>query len=464
MERETTSFDPKTWIDPKPRAAGETPDRVNETVPEPEATDEAETPGGAASGINPLWLGAPIGVLAIIGAAWFFWPSAAPEPVPEATASATPKVNASQAKTPSGTGSTRIIQVSGFQDLGTSLEAMGLSNSDAFAVASEAIAALGAEGDMRVSVELSGSGKKLSVATLVAEMASGNTVKLTRQEDGTFNRETVLDAAKPQVKMASGTINQNTFYASVVEAGVPDSLATDFAKAFSFDFDFQRDVKIGDTFSAAWEETVTESGRSISAPKLLYVKLTSAGKTRAYYAFTPPDETELRFFDDSGQGNERGLMRTPVDGARITSKYGYRTHPISRRQKKHNGVDFAAPTGTPIYASGDAVVVHRRYSGGAGNFIKLDHGEGMQTWYMHLSKFADDLVLNEPVRQGQIIGYVGSTGASTGPHLHYEIRLNAVPTDPLTYETSEIEALEGAALRMFQTRRDATKTGMKSGG
>ncbi|MEP0189846.1 MAG: peptidoglycan DD-metalloendopeptidase family protein [Erythrobacter sp.] len=462
MERETTSFDPKTWIDPKPIPAGEAAETGENTADMPNIEGGGDESGGSGR-TNPMWFGAPVGVLALAGLAWFFWPSSAPESTPDATASAAPSVQVTQAAEPTGNGSMRIIQVSGFQDLGTSLEAMGLSNQEAFSIAQEAIAALGTEGDMRVSVELSGSGQKLSVATLVAEMASGNTVKLTRQEDGTFSRETVLDAAKPRVRMASGTINQNTVYASVVEAGIPDSLATDFAKAFSFDFDFQRDVQIGDTFSAAWEETVTESGRSIAAPKLLYVKLTSAGKTRAYYAFTPPDETELRFFDESGQGNERGLMRTPVDGARITSKYGYRTHPISRRQKKHNGVDFAAPTGTPVYASGEATVLFRARAGGAGNLIKLDHGEGMQTWYMHLNRFADDLVQGGPVRQGQIIGYVGSTGASTGPHLHYEIRLNGVPTDPLTYETSEIEALEGAALRMFQTRRDATKAGKKSG-
>ncbi len=462
MERETTSFDPKTWIDPKPTPAREAAETGEHTGDMPDIKGGGGETGGS-NRVNPMWFGAPVGVLALAGLAWFFWPSSVPEPTPDAPTSAAPSVQATQAAAPASNGSMRIIQVSGFQDLGTSLEAMGLSNQEAFSIAQEAIAALGTEGDMRVSVELSGNAEKLSVATLVAEMASGNTVKLTRQEDGTFSRETVLDAAKPRVRMASGTINQNTFYASVVEAGVPDSLATDFAKAFSFDFDFQRDVQIGDTFSAAWEETVTESGRSIAAPKLLYVKLTAAGKTRAYYAFTPPDETELRFFDESGQGNERGLMRTPVDGARITSKYGYRTHPISRRQKKHNGVDFAAPTGTPIYASGEATVLFRARAGGAGNLIKLDHGEGMQTWYMHLNRFADDLVQGEPVRQGQIIGYVGSTGASTGPHLHYEIRLNGVPTDPLTYETSEIEALEGAALRMFQTRRDTTKAGKKSG-
>lgn len=445
MEHETTSFDPRTWVSPEPISVPkeETP------APEPEA-----------SGIKPAWVAIPAVALVVIGAGTYFLWGGSSEAADEAAAE--PRAVASKAAAPiaPAPASVRIIQVAGFAELGSSLEAMGLPVDRANEIAREAIAALGTEEEMRVSVELIGDGKKRNVRAITAELASGSTIMLTRQSDGTFKREDMLAGYDKRVRTASGTINQNTFYASAVEAGVPDSLITEFAKAFSFDFDFQRDVQLGDKFSATWEETVSESGRTLAPPRLLYVELESAGKSRRYYAFTPPEESEQRWFDENGNGAARGLMRTPVDGARITSKYGYRTHPISRRQKKHNGVDFAAPTGTPIYASGDAVVIHRRYSGGAGNLIKLDHGEGMQTWYMHLNDFADDLVLNEPVRQGQIIGYVGSTGASTGPHLHYEIRLNLEPTDPLTFETSETEALAGASLTMFRTERERTKSGM----
>ncbi|MEM8725451.1 MAG: peptidoglycan DD-metalloendopeptidase family protein [Pseudomonadota bacterium] len=423
--------------------------------------EDAPTEPAKSSGVKPALIAAPIALLAVAGGAYILWPSSSDEaveaPATEATAAAAPE------PTPTATTSVRIIQVRGVDDLGFSLEAMGIPTGDAFTVAEEAIAALGTQEQIRVAVELADEGEEKAVRTISAELPNGTSVKLTRQSDGTFKRENILDAATTRVRSVTGTINQNTFYASAVEAGLPDSLTTPFAKAFSFDFDFQREVALGDTFSATWEETVTESGRNTEPPKLLYVRLDTSKGSKTYFAFTPPDESEQRWFDESGQGNERGLMRTPVDGARITSKYGYRTHPISRVQRKHNGVDFAAPTGTPIYASGDATVAFAAPRGAAGNFIRLDHGEGMQTWYMHLNAFAEGLVPGKPVTQGEIIGYVGTTGGSTGPHLHYEIRINGEPLDPLTFETSEVEALAGEALTMFTTQRDSTKAAISEG-
>ncbi|QUL36787.1 M23 family metallopeptidase [Erythrobacter sp. JK5] len=446
MERETTSFDPRTWVDPKPVSAP--------------VEDVPEEPAPQGRPLKPLMIAAPVALVLAAGGAYFLWPDSAGDagsvsaPVSTATAS-------SRAETPVDATSVRIIEVRGVDELGFSLEAMGVPTGDAFALAQEAIAALGTEDQVRIAVELADAGKDKAVRTISAELPNGSSVKLTRQRDGTFKRDTIVATATTRVRSISGTINQNTFYASAVEAGLPDSLTTPFAKAFSFDFDFQREVALGDRFQATWEESVTDSGRNVVPPRLLYVRLETDSGSKAYYAFTPPDETEQRWFDERGQGNERGLMRTPVDGARITSKYGYRTHPISQRQKKHNGVDFAAPTGTPIYASGDSTVAFAGPRGSAGNFIRLDHGEGMQTWYMHLNAFADGLVPGKAVRQGEIIGYVGTTGGSTGPHLHYEIRIEGEPLDPLTFRTSEVEALAGEALTMFTTQRDTTKAAVE---
>lgn len=447
MERETTSFDPKTWIDPKPVAA------------KPEVAP-AEAPG--KSGIKLALIVAPLAIAFVLSGTFVLWPGSSGE-TSETPSDAPAAATANTASIPTRATLTRIINVKGMDELGFSLEAMGVPTGDAFAIAQEAIAAIGTAEEMRVAVELSGGAGDKSVRTISAELDNGTAVKLTRRSDGTFDRETVLDTATTQVRTVRGVIDQNTFYASAVEAGVPDSLISPFAKAFSFDFDFQRDVGIGDRFTATWEETVTQSGRNTLPPRLLYVQLSTDNGTRSYYAFTPPDEVQQRWFDESGQGNERGLMRTPVDGARITSKYGYRTHPISGRGKKHNGVDFAAPTGTPIYASGDATVAFRGPRGAAGNFIRLDHGEGMQTWYMHLDAFAEDLAVGGDVRQGDIIGYVGTTGGSTGPHLHYEIRMNGEPLDPLTFETSEAEALAGEALTMFTSQREITSAEVTEG-
>ncbi len=148
-------------------------------------------------------------------------------------------------------------------------------------------------------------------------------------------------------------------------------------------------------------------------------------------------------------------MRTPVDGARITSRFGVRKHPIYNIQKNHNGVDFAAPTGTPIYAAGKGTIIHRAMSGGAGNLVKIDHGEGLETRYMHLDRFADGQAVGSDVIQGQVIGYVGTTGGSTGPHLHFEIRTDGAYVDPLSFENTVAEALAGEALRMYLAQRKA---------
>ena len=253
----------------------------------------------------------------------------------------------------------------------------------------------------------------------------------------------------------SGTVKHNIFYLSAVDAGIPDSLVSDFTKAFAFDIDWGN-IRPGDRFSATWEENVTRAGRKVEAPRLLAVEYETGGVTRSFYAFIPPGETEPRWFDANGQGNARALMVTPVDGARITSRFGVRKHPIYNIEKKHNGVDFAAPTGTPIYAAGKGTIIHRAMSGGAGNFIKIDHGEGLETRYMHLDQFAEGQAVGSEVIQGQVIGYVGTTGGSTGPHLHFEIRTDGDYVDPLSFENTVSEALGGEALRMYLAERKNT--------
>lgn len=446
MEKEVTSFDPKTWLAPGPLSDGAPP------VP------PDDPPPSSRRARWPLFVAVAVAAVAVL--AWTLWPQAAEPP---SGAAARPETQAAPVAAAASDVALRIIEVESLDDLGLSLEAMGVPVGDAFVLAEETIATLGSEEAMRISVELGGTGQTRTVRMLTAELDNGTLARLTRKADGSYARERVLESATTRTQVASGELRHNTFYASAVEAGIPDSLITPFAKAMSFDFDFQLEVKQGDKFTAAWEETVTPGGRQMSAPQLVYVKLQTGKGTREYFAFTPPDEIEPRWFARDGSGNTRSLMRTPVDGARITSKFGYRIHPIYQTRKQHGGVDFAAPTGTPVYASGDATVIFRAAAGGAGNLIRLEHEGGMQTYYMHLSRFADGLEVGQTVRQGTIIGYVGTTGASTGPHLHYEIRIDGEKMDPLTFETTKVEPLRGEALTMFMARRDRTGQSLEKG-
>jgi murein DD-endopeptidase MepM/ murein hydrolase activator NlpD len=443
MTTETTSFNPRTWVVGEPAGAAAT------------STEAAPSAGKRP----PVMIVAGIAASLLVAVGLWWWladddTQSAKVANPAAAASEKPIAP------PAPTEARRIVLVRNLQDLGSALEEMGVPTSDAMAVARETVGALGVEDEeMRVEVVLRdigppGTAKQRVVQSIVAELGGGDGVQLIRRPDGSYAREENFLNAVTQTRSAEGSIRHATFYASALEAGIPDSLITPFAKAFSFDFDFQREVKEGDRFLAVWEERVTQQGRRLSPPQLVYARLTTTVGTRAYYAFIPPDEVEPRWFDANGNGAARGLMRTPVDGARITSKFGGRIHPIRGFLKMHNGTDFAAPTGTPIYASGNATVAAvLPLHGGAGNMIKLQHDEHMQTWYMHMSRFADGIAASQKVAQGDVIGYIGTTGGSTGPHLHYEIRIDGEPRDSLTFESTKVEPLIGEAKTMFAARR-----------
>ena len=433
--REITSFDPKTWVGERAEAPAETP-RKNAGVPlqrAPGALLAATAITVALAAGGWLWLGGDDQVT----------PAAAPGP----TAAPAPR--------PTAAGERRIVRVRNLQGLAIAIEGMGVPFGEAMDLARETVGALGVDDEeMRVEVGLRGSGKTRVVYSLVAELDGGAGVRLTRQADGTYASEERLLDVVTHTRTAEGTIRHATFYASALDAGIPDSLITPFAKAFAFDFDFQREVKQGDRFLAVWEERETSQGRRVAPPQLIYAEMATSVGERAYYAFTPPDEVALRWFDAQGNGAARGLMRTPVDGARLTSGFGSRVHPIRGFVKMHNGTDFAAPTGTPVYASGKATVAAVAPNARcAGNLAKLQHNENMQTWYMHMVRFADGLAVGQEVNQGDVIGYVGTTGCSTGPHLHYEVRIDGVPRDPLTFETAKVEPLVGEAKTMFAARR-----------
>jgi murein DD-endopeptidase MepM/ murein hydrolase activator NlpD len=194
--------------------------------------------------------------------------------------------------------------------------------------------------------------------------------------------------------------------------------------------------------------------------KILYASLVTSGKTHALYRFTSPVDGSIDYYDERGQSAKKFLMRTPVDGARLSSGYGMRFHPILGYSKMHKGVDFAAPRGTPVMAAGQGTVDYASRYGSYGNYIRISHGNGYKTAYAHLNSFARGIKKGAHVRQGQIIGYVGTTGRSTGPHLHYEVLVANKQVNPMSIRVPTGRKLAGSELASFAAARTAIGTEM----
>ncbi len=232
-----------------------------------------------------------------------------------------------------------------------------------------------------------------------------------------------------QAAIAAAVKVDGSFYESGVKAGIPSATMTGLTKLLSYSVDFQRDVKLGDSFRVIYEEMRNPEGVLVRTGDILYAEMTLSGRTVKIYRHKLSNGDE-DFFDERGQTLRRSLLRTPVNAARITSGFGMRQHPIMGYTKMHRGMDFGAPSGTPIYASGDGVIVEKGWKNGYGNYIRLRHNNTIQTAYAHMKGFASNVQRGSRVRQGQVIGYVGSTGNSTGPHLHYEVLVNGAQVNP----------------------------------
>ncbi len=464
-ENNADSFNPKTWLDAKPptsssSGANDGPgfDPRSWVGQGEDAADSPETP---AKGARLKWSVA-IGALGAVMLGGFFFLSSDGE---EANAASSAETMAGEAsptapetrETPARTfaGKQQLTTVDGYRGLVQTLIDMRVPADEAGALGRETIAALdSADKEMQIEIWLAEGENGQETQFMAASLPSGASVELTRRADGGFDRRDVFAEIRTEIRRVEGEMGETDFYSAAVVAGMPDSLVTPFAKIFSYDFSFADEVDAGDRFMALWQEDVTEDGETVEGSlRLLYARMVTKKGDREYFSFAPPGAVETQWFDTGGQANVRSLMRTPVDGARVSSQFGFRNHPIRQRRILHGGVDFAAPTGTPIYASGDATVDFRAPAGGAGNMVRLAHGDGMITRYLHLSKFRDDLTVGQQVRQGEVIGYVGSTGASTGPHLHYEIIINGEKVDPLTFETTKVEPLVGEGLTMFRQQR-----------
>lgn len=272
------------------------------------------------------------------------------------------------------------------------------------------------------------------------------------QADGGVQNEVLERQLQYRIERGSGVVEHSLFGAAET-AGLSDAMVLKVAKVLGYDIDFAQDLRQGDSFSVIYEQ-VYRDGQKLRDGDVLAVSFVNRGKRYVALRHVQPDG-KIEYFDLEGRPMRKEFLRTPVDFTRISSRFSLaRKHPILGRMRAHRGVDYAAPSGTPVYAAGDAKVQFRGRQNGYGNVIILDHGQKTSTLYGHLSRFHANARPGARVRQGDVIGYVGMTGLATGPHLHYEFRVKGAHRDPLTVTLPKPEPLQGPALERF--RRDTT--------
>ncbi|MEZ5957127.1 MAG: peptidoglycan DD-metalloendopeptidase family protein [Hyphomonadaceae bacterium] len=251
---------------------------------------------------------------------------------------------------------------------------------------------------------------------------------------------------------------ETSLYSSALQLGATDREVAALADAFSYDVDFQRDVRPGDNFELVFERFYDDEGNTVRTGDLLFVSLESSRGSREFYQFMAPGDSRPDWYDADGKSARRFLMKTPINGARLSSGYGMRRHPILGYSRMHRGTDFAAPTGTPILAAGDGTIERAGPFSSFGNYIRIRHANGYETAYAHMSRFARGMRAGVRVRQGQVIGYVGTTGRSTGPHLHYEVLRRGQQVNPMSLRVANGRNLTGRALELFMIERERINT------
>ena len=262
---------------------------------------------------------------------------------------------------------------------------------------------------------------------------------------------------------ASGVID-GTIYDAVDEQNVPYAALDEFVRVLGFSVDFQREIRGGDEFELLYERRIDKlTGEDLGSGKLHYAGLRLSGDTLSFFRYES-DDNIVGWYDRDGHSAVRSLMRTPINGARMSSKYGMRRHPVTGYNAMHRGVDFSAPRGTPIIAAGSGVVQKAGWLGNYGRYVKIRHTGRYSTAYAHMRRIADGVTPGARVRQGQVIGYVGSTGRSTGPHLHYEVIVNNKQVNPMTVKLPSGKSLEAAELAEFTEIVEIVETEVASRG
>ena len=270
------------------------------------------------------------------------------------------------------------------------------------------------------------------------------------QKEDNFEEDIISIKLNKEVIYSENIIVQS-LYKSASDENIPANVIIEFARIYGFQVDFQRDIRKQDKFQIMYEIFLNEKNKIVETGEILFANLKLSGKDNSLYFFNK--EGSVGHFDKNGKSVKKALMKTPINGARLSSPFGMRKHPIDGFNKMHQGTDFAAPLGTPIMASGDGVVKKAGWCGGGGNCVKIRHNSTYQTVYAHMSKFARGIKKGVRVKQGQTIGYVGSTGKSTGPHLHYEVIVNGKKVNSQKLKLPSGKVLSGKNRELFETNK-----------
>ena len=289
------------------------------------------------------------------------------------------------------------------------------------------------------------------IVEFVFQISNTQKINLTRNiENDTFNEKILSIKLNKKVIYKEDIILQS-LYKSAENQKIPANIIIEFAGIYGFQIDFQRDIRKKDKFQILYELYFNEKNEIVEAGEILFANLKISGQDNNLYYFDHPGSEG--HFDKNGKSVKKALMKTPINGARLSSPFGMRKHPIDGFNKMHKGTDFAAPMGTPIMASGDGIIKKAGWCGGGGNCVKIKHNSTYQTIYAHMSKFARGIKPGVRVKQGQTIGYVGSTGKSTGPHLHYEVIVNGKKVNSQKLKLPSGKTLKGKERKIFETNK-----------
>ena len=295
--------------------------------------------------------------------------------------------------------------------------------------------------------------KDNSIVKFSIPITKSTTIEIIRDEEDKITSKKIITKLYKRKILAENIIIKN-LYSSAIKAKINPDTIIEFARIFGFEIDFQRDIRKNDYFKIVYDKFFDENGEFVKSGPIFYAHMSVNGREITLYKFG--NDKNYGYFDINGKSVEKALMKTPINGARLSSSFGMRKHPILGFTKMHKGTDFAAKSGTPIMASGSGTIVSAKWCGGGGNCIKIKHNSTYTTIYAHMKSFARGIKKSKKVKQGQIIGYVGSTGMSTGPHLHYEVLINGKKVNSQKLKLPSGKVLKDNERKMFEIHRIKT--------
>ena len=303
----------------------------------------------------------------------------------------------------------------------------------------------------RQSIKFSLDKTNNKITEFIFKVSNTEKISLKRNiEDDLFDQKTITIKLNKKIIFKENIILQS-LYGAATNENIPANIIIEFARIYGFQVDFQRDIRKKDKFQIMYEIFLDENKKIVETGEIMFANLKLSGQDNSLYYFE--NEGSEGHYDKNGKSVQKALMKTPINGARLSSSFGMRMHPIDGFNKMHRGTDFAAPKGTPIMASGNGIVKKAGWCGGGGNCVKIKHNSTYQTVYAHMSKFARGIKAGVRVKQGQTIGYVGSTGKSTGPHLHYEVIVNGKKVNSQKLKLPSGKILKGEERKLFETKK-----------